>query len=129
MVYNNSGGLVTLNITDSGTTPTVRNAASSTTVVNNNTSVTFTGMKDNTEVRVYNASTGAEVAGIENATAGTVDNRSFNFSAASGLSVNYVLHNWSASAPDYESIRVNGYVIPGTATSIAVQQRIDRNSV
>lgn len=121
-VYNNAGGAVTINVTDGGSTPTYRNGASASTTVNNNKSVTFTGMKDNTEVRVYNASTGAEVAGIENAVDGTADNRSFTWSAAGGLSVNYVIHNVT-----YETIRVNSFSVPASDSSIPIQQRIDRN--
>jgi len=34
-IYNNSGGLVTINISGGGSTPSIRNAASSTTIVNN----------------------------------------------------------------------------------------------
>jgi hypothetical protein len=90
--------------------------------------VTFTGMKDNTEVRVYKTSDDSEVAGIENATAGTPDNRSFSWAAPSTTDVYYVLHNWNAAEPFYQTIRVEDYVVPGSDTSIGVQQLIDRNA-
>jgi hypothetical protein len=41
-IYNNSGGAVTLNITNGGDTPSVRNGAGATTTINNNVSVTVT---------------------------------------------------------------------------------------
>jgi hypothetical protein len=122
VVYNNSGGAVTLNMSNSDT-PTVRNGTGASTTVNNNVTVTFTGMKDNTEIRVYKTSDGSEVAGIENATAGTADNRTFAWSAAAGLSVYYVIHSVT-----YETIRVEGFTVPSTASSIPIQQRFDRNN-
>ena len=121
-IYNNSGGLITLNLSGGSATPTVRNGTGASTVVNNNVNVTFTGMKDNTEVRVYDAGTGAEIAGVENATDGTPDNRSFTWSDAAANVVNYIIHS-----VDYEHIRVENYTVPSSAVSIPIQQRIDRN--
>ena len=124
-------GAMTINIAGgSGVTASshVRTAGTVITV-SADVTITFTGMKDNTEVRVYKTSDGSEIAGIENATAGTTNNRSFTWSAPATTGVYYVLHNFSASAPDYETIRVEGYIIPATDTSIAIQQRIDRNSI
>lgn len=40
-IYNDSGGLVTLNISGGGSVPTVRNGAGATTVVNNNVDITI----------------------------------------------------------------------------------------
>jgi hypothetical protein len=91
MFYNNSGGLITLNVSGGGQAPSVRNGAGATTTVNNNVSVTLTGMKDNTEVRVYDQSNPpVELAGIENATAGTADDRSFTFSLAAATLVDMI---------------------------------------
>jgi hypothetical protein len=121
-IYNNSGGPVTLNIAGGGSTPSVRNGSGASTVVNNNVSVTFTGMKDNTEVRVYEAGTTTEIAGTENATSGSPDNRSFTFSEQASVSVDYVIHNLG-----YEQIRVNAFSIPTLDATIPIQQRRDRN--
>lgn len=96
--------------------------ASSTITVDNPVTITFTGMKDSTEVRVYKVSDGSEVAGTENATDGSPDDRSFGWSAQASLAVNYVIHN-----VDYETIRVNNYTVPGSDGSIPIQQRLDRN--
>jgi len=124
MFYNNSGGLITLNVSGgSAGGPSVRNGAGATTVVNNNVSVTFTGMRDNTEVRVYKTSDNSIIDGIENATAGTADNRSFTWSAAAALDVYYKIFNI-----EYEEIHVKGFIVPTTATSIPIQQRFDRNN-
>jgi len=96
--------------------------ASSTITIPTGVTITFTGMKDNTEVRVYKTSDGTEVAGVENATSGSPGDRSFAWTAAAALNVFYVIHN-----VDYETIRVNGYVVPSSAASIPIQQRLDRN--
>ncbi len=90
--------------------------------IQNNISVTFTGMKDNTEVRIYTAGTSTELAGIESATSGTTDNRSFTASLAAATSVDYTLVSTS-----YEIIRVEAFSWPTSASSIPIQQRVDRN--
>ena len=92
------------------------------------TTVTFDTMKDNTEVRVYLAGTSTEVAGIENATAGTTDNRNYAWSALATTSVDYVLHNWNGTAPFYQTIRVNAYEVPADNVTILVAQQLDRNA-
>lgn len=124
------GGTVTLNISGgSGVTAATHvRATNCTVIVSADTTVTFTGMKDNTEVRIYKTSDNSVVGGIESATAGTTDNRTFAWSAASATDVYYVLHNWNALEPFYQTIRVEGYVVPSTDTSIAIQQQIDRNA-
>jgi len=129
MIFNDSGGLVTINVAGGGDSVSVRNGVDATTEVNNNTSVTFTGMKDDTQVRVELNSTGAFIDGIEDVTAGSVDNRSFTWSAANGTVVNYILHNFDNDGIDYESIRVDAFTVPALDTSIPIQQREDRNSV
>ena len=96
--------------------------AGATVTVNSDVSVTFTGLKDNTEVRIYSAGTSTELAGVENATAGTTDNRSFTAAIASSTSVDYTLVNNL-----YEIIRVEGFTWPSADQDIAIQQRLDRN--
>jgi hypothetical protein len=119
-IYNTSGGLVTINVSD-GDTPSYRNSTGSSTVVNNNVSVTFTGMKDNTEVRIFSAGTTTELAGVENATDGTIDNRSFTFSLGVGVNIDYRIHNLS-----YVIIEIYNYPMPSSSTSLPIQQQTDR---
>jgi hypothetical protein len=119
-IYNNSGGLVTLNVSG-GATPSYRNGTNATTVINSTVTTTFTGLKDNTEVRVYASGTTTELAGVENATDGTTNNRSFSFGLSAGTVVDYRIHNL-----DYEIIEVYGYTIASTATALPIQQRTDR---
>lgn len=81
-------------------------------------------MKDNTEVRVYAAGTSTELDGIENATAGSPDDRSFTASVAASTSVDY----W-VFAVGYESIFVQSFTWPTVDQSLIIQQRVDRNVV
>jgi hypothetical protein len=64
-VYNNSGGLVTLNITEGGNTPTIRNGTSATTNVVNSKVFRVTNIKAGTEVRIYRTSDDVELGGAE----------------------------------------------------------------
>jgi hypothetical protein len=115
------GGSITLNVTSGGSTPTVRNATGSWVFVNNNINVTLTKLKDNTEVRVYAAGTTTELAGIENATDGTTDNRSFGFALTAGVSVDIRIY-----AVGYYPADLLAYTVPSLDTSLPIQQITDR---
>lgn len=115
-----ASGTTTITLSDM-TQPTYKTAGA-TVVFVNNVNVTFSGLKDNTEVRIYAAGTTTELDGIENATAGTADNRSFTASISGGTSVDYTLVN-----NQYEIIRVEGFTWPSATQSIQIQQRFDRN--
>ena len=52
VIYNNSGGLVTILVTSGGQSPTYRNGAGASTVVSNPATVTFTGIPNGLEGRV-----------------------------------------------------------------------------
>jgi len=123
-------GSMTINISGgSGVTASshVRTAGAVITV-SADVSVTFDKMRDDTEVRVLLAGTNTEVAGIEDATAGTTDNRSFTWAQPATTSVDYVIHHWSGDAPFYKTIRVEDYVVPGADTTININQLINRNA-
>jgi len=127
-IYNNSGGLVTINVSGGGDTPTIRNGASANTVVNNNITINVTNLKDNTEVRIYQTSTlddtppygtPTEIDGIENATTGTTDNRSFSFSipASTGITIRTFNENWIAD---------DVTITPTATQDVQIAQRRDR---
>lgn len=123
-------GTMTINISGgSGVTADhhVRSAGATVTV-SADVSITFDKMRDDTEVRVYEAGTSTEIDGIENVTAGTVDDRSFTWSSPASTVVDYVIHHWSGSKPFYKTIRVEGYVVPGANTTIDINQLINRNA-
>ena len=117
---NIASGTVTLNVSSGGSTPTIRTAGA-TVVVNNNINVTLTGLKDNTEVRVYTNDTTTELAGTEDATSGTTNNRSFSFSLTAGTVVDIRIY-----AVGYVPADLLNYTIPNADTSVPIQQVADR---
>jgi hypothetical protein len=120
-------GDVIINVTGAGaTTPTTRlfGGSPNTVEVNNNVSITLTGMRDNTEVRIYLFGTTTEVDGIENATAGSVDDRSFNFSVASGTALTIrIINKEYVLPPDNEFDLTPTADIP----DLPISQIFDRN--
>lgn len=128
--FNATGGSLTLtliNCTVDGAAATTSNvgvddAAGITVTLSTDIVGTFTGMRDNSEVRVYAAGTSTELAGIENATAGSPDDRSFAATIAGGTSVDYTIVN-----VEYEIVRVESISWPTAAQDIPIQQRFDRN--
>lgn len=120
VVYNNSGGAVTINVSG-GDSPTVRNGTGASTTVNNTVTVTLTGMKDNTEVRVYEQGTTTEIAGIEDATDGAVDDRYWAFSTGGGAVVDIRIFN-----VNWVSTSILNYTVPSSNTSLPVTQVVDR---
>lgn len=119
-VVNSSGGLVTINVSG-GDTPTIRNIGGATTNVVSAVTITLTGMKDGTEVRIFDGGTSTELDGIELVTAGTTDNRSFSFGATPSdvLDIKFANNDWITDS-------IIGYVVPSSNSSIPVSQRQDR---
>jgi len=118
VVYNNSGGAVTINVSG-GDTPTVRNGAGASTTVNNTVTVTLTGLVTNTEVRVYEVDTTTVVAGVEDVTTG-----SFAFTTSAGANLDIRVFNIA-----YEPADILSYVVPASGSTLPIQQRFDRNYV
>lgn len=121
-IYNNSGGSVTINVVSGGDAPTVRNGTGASTTVNNNVSVTLSGLKENTEIRVYAAGTTTELAGIEDAIDGTIDNRSFSFALAAATDIDIVIVSIG-----WQYQRIEDFTIPANDATIPISQVLDRN--
>ena len=117
-VVNDSGGLVTLNISGGGDSPTVTNIGASSTAVQNVVTFSLTGLVDNTEVRVYRASDDVELFGVENSSGGTV---SYEYNAVGEVPVYIHIHNIQ-----YVFIRLE-LTLGTVSQSVPVQQRFDRN--
>lgn len=112
-IFNDSGGAVTINVFN-GVAPTVKNGTGASTTINVLTTLTLTGLQPNSEVRVFDAGTTTEVAGVENS--GTT------FSANIAVSsVDIVVHNLS-----YEYLKIEGADTSANLT-LPIQQRFDRN--
>lgn len=120
-IYVNIGsGSMTITITSGGSVPSIRTAGATVNVVSART-ITYTGMRDNTEVRVYTTGTTTELAGIESATDGSTNNRSFAYSLAVGTVVDVRINNVT-----YENISIIAYTVAADA-AIPIAQRFDRN--
>lgn len=119
---NATSGTVTINASDVTGTISFYNRGGASTVINSTVTITLTGLQDNTEVRVFDTGTTTEVAGIEDATAGSPGNRSFSFSAtpSDGLDVRII-------NVTYEYLKLTNYIVPSSSTSVPIQQRFDRN--
>lgn len=114
-VRNESNGAITINISGGGNTPTADNAGTSTTTINSSVSITLTGLKNPTEVRVFNTGTTTEIAGQEDVTTG-----SFTFGVSSGVGVDI-----SILALGYQNMRILNYSTTSDV-SIPISQNLDR---
>ena len=122
-IYNNSAAAKTISISSPGllSEHTYRNGTSASTSLSQDVAVTLTGLKENTEVRVYSSGTTTELAGVEDASDGTFDNRSFTFTLSAGTNVDIRIHNITYEHQEF------AYTVPSANTSLPIQQAFDRN--
>lgn len=116
-IFNESGGLVTINVAGGGSAPTYRNGAGASTVVNANVQITLTGLQNPSEVRVFNAGTSTEISGTG---AESVITGSHAFGVPSGTTVDI-----SILSLDYENTRIKNFSTTAD-TSVPVSQVLDR---
>ena len=114
----------TINVSAGASLPSIRKGAGYTGDVSvvASVTVTLTQLKDNTEVRVMAAGTDTELFGIEAATVGTTDDRSFSFTSSVGVSVDIFLVSIL-----YENIEIYAYSIPASNADLPQAQRLDKN--
>ena len=112
-IFNDSGGAVTI-ISFGGTVPTVKNGTNATTNAQKFVNLTLTGLKANSEIRIYEAGTTTEIDGVENS--GTTF-----ATTTSASSVDIVVH-----ALGYEYQRLNAVDTTENLT-LPISQRVDRN--
>jgi hypothetical protein len=117
-IYNNSGGAVTINVSN-GAAPSYRDGAGASTTIVANVTTTLTGLVNNTEVTVYDTGTGAEIAHVEDVTG-----NQFSFADTAGNDVYIYIHHIA-----YYRADILDFVIPSVASSIPVQQTADPNYV
>jgi len=112
---NIASGSMTINVSG-GTTPSIRTAGATVTVVNSVT-VTLTGLKNPSEVRVFNAGTTTERSGTgaEDVTGGT---HAFSLPANTSVDI-------SVLSLGYQNMRILAYSTPTSAT-LPISQVLDR---
>jgi hypothetical protein len=121
-VYNRGGGTIDFFTSDDGvqvTPPATVN-------------VTFSGLKDDTEVRVYDmtAPIPVELAGVENATDGSPDDRSATFALTAGLVVDVRFAHDDTPGDAWivpPSNSITDFTWPSTTTDLPITQVFDRS--
>ena len=121
VIYNNSGGAVTINVS-SGALPTYLNGTSASTTVQASFTLTVKGLELNTEVRIYRTSDGTALGGIESATTSDGEGKYKYDHAYSSAEAVYI----KIMHLDYIYQKIN-YTLSGANESLLVQQQIERN--
>ncbi len=117
--YNNSGGLITLNVAAGADQPSVRNGAGATTQVNATITVTVTPLATGSECRAYLTGTSTEVDGTETSTGSSHD-----LSLSSGVAVDIRIYNHEPVAYVPREIVNTSFTVDQDLNPF---QQIDRN--
>lgn len=133
-ILNASGGLITINVSGGGNTPSIRNTGTgSTTIVNSNVTVNITGLPvispapaNGTEIRVYDRSQINSTLGItttEFAGIGTENHRqsTYTFSVGAGATFDVRIFNL-----DYVPLFLSNQTASTDPTNIPVDLKADR---
>jgi hypothetical protein len=117
-IYNNSGTLLTLIITNNGSNPSYRNGVGATTnIIYGLTTLTFSGLIADTEVRIYKASDMTEIAGTESSTT------SFSYQYVYTENIPVIVRIFNLQ---YVAISLN-LILTNNSNTIPIQQQYDRN--
>lgn len=117
-IFNDSGGLVTLNITGGGNTPTIRNGVGASTVVNNSKVLTLTGLQTLSDIVILTAGTTT-----------TLLNLNENVGATYAYSYAYVANtivDIGIFKAGYVPFYVRNYLLANADSSLPISQVIDR---
>lgn len=125
-LYNNSGTALEFNVTNGGDTFTYRNGASASTTINNNVSVTYNGLVNGSEVRVFLAGTKTVVDGIE-----SVVGNQFSWSVGSGVSMDINIYGPIPTPPAPPAVAYNVITQKGISfsadTTLGITQTVNLN--
>ena len=124
-IFNDSGGHVIINLTNTDSVPSYRNGTSATTAINLTVSLTLTGIVSASEVRIQtargSAPSGAELYHLENTTGADVV-WPYNYSDfGAGYKIDVIIHNVY-----YDYYRIDDLDLPANNASIPIQQTVDR---
>ena len=124
VIYNNSGGSVTINIDGGSGVSAISIRGGNVTLVANY-SFTVTGLEQNTEVTIVTAGTSTVLHHTENATTSDGDGKyQITYSHGGGASVDVLIHHISYK-PDISNIY--GLTLPGYNSSAKVSMFADEN--
>lgn len=116
-IYNNSGGLVTINISNGGSTPTIRNGAGASTVVNNTISLTLTGIQTGSDVVILQAGTTSQITEEQN-----ISGTSYVFVYSTQQNIDIGVFKTG-----YVPFYIRNYSLGATNSNLPVAQVPDRN--
>ena len=120
-IFNDSGGLITLNISGGGSTPTYRNGVGASTIINNTVSLTLNGLQPNSDIVILQAGTTNQLVDI-NENPDTDYVYSYSYTANTRIDVGVFLAGY---IPYY----VRGYLLEATDSSLPISQAFDRNFI
>ena len=128
-IYNDSGGLVTLNVTAGGGTPTVRNGAGASTTVNLSVTVSITVVDvndspiQNAQVALYVGST--QILNVDSDASGIA---STTYNSATPASAFYRIRKSSTGSTKYIAASGPATIASVTGLSLKVVLRVDTNA-
>lgn len=121
-ILNDSGGLVTLNITGGGSTPSYKNGVGASTVVNNTRVLTLTGLVTGSDIVINASDTNTNIVDVDSNVGTTY---AYTYSAASAGS----LVDIKIMLAGYSPYSVYGYILGATDSSLPIAQVVDRTFV
>jgi hypothetical protein len=118
MFYNNSGGLITLNVGAGGQQPSVRNGTGASTVVNATFTLTLTGVPTGVQVTIVNSSTRTE---LQNSTSTGAD-ITYDHGGGETVDILFMHNDYDPNASDIYSL-----TLPSEDSSIPIKMIDDLN--
>jgi len=116
-IYNNSGGAVTINVTNAGNTPTIRNGTGATTTVSSAISLTLTGLKTGSDIVILDAGLTTIRVQVDSHPS---DTYIYNFTAPGNVDIGVIKQGFVV-------FYIRGFALPLANTSIPINQTFDRN--
>ena len=117
-IYNNSGGAITINVVGGGSAPSVRNGSGASTTVNSAVTLTLSNLINGSEIRIFNAGTGIELAGVESVTGGQFQ---YTYNYSGDFDVDIVILSLN-----YLNQKLKSVTLSSTPSTIPIQQTVDR---
>lgn len=118
-IYNNSGGAVTINITNGGDTPTIRNGTGASTTVENAVSITLNGLIAGSRVYIRDTTNSIDLFNEVEATTTFAD----SYSYAGDINILVRVRN-ASGATKYKPFQTTGQ-ITSTGFALTVNQELD----
>lgn len=128
-IYNNSGGLVTLNLAGGGTTPSIRNGAGASTVVNNSVPVTVTVVdKDNNPIATAQVGVYVGTTAVINTDTDALGVATTSYAGSTPANAIWKVRKSSTGSTKYIANSGPAVIASGTGMSVKVVLLVDPNA-